>query len=175
MNIVKLSISSRLFNFTFCFTKYHNLCMSVISLVFFFFFPFFIIYKNICKYVSLLLLFINYFNNLYLICCLPSQCPLQRSSPIPLPSAFETVLSQVTPSLAHQIFIWLDTSSPTEVRQSRPMLLMCQGTCTSLCICFLVGGSNSGGFPRFRLVDTFGPPLGLLCPSAPSILPLTLP
>ena len=78
------------------------------------------------------------------------------------------------PSLGHQVSTRLGTSSPTEARQGSPSATYVPGT-SGQPICSLVGGLVSRCSEGSRLVDTVGLPMGLPFPSAPSILPLTLP
>jgi hypothetical protein len=92
--------------------------------------------------------------------------------PIPPPSCFQEGDPQRPPlPLWLQVSWRLITYSLTE---ARPLLYMCQGPWTSLCM-FLVGGSVSGSSLGSELVEIAGLPMELLSPSASSVLPLIQP
>ena len=81
---------------------------------------------------------IKYFMYLHLKCCPPSGPGSQRLSPItqPCPPWEVLVKGRYPLFLQYQVSIGLGTSSPTEARQSRPLLHMCPGIETSPCMLF---------------------------------------
>lgn len=62
--------------------------------------------------------------------------------------------TMLPPSLGPQDSLGLSASSPTEVRPGRPLLYMCQGPWTSLCM-LLVGASVSGSSMGSELLLVF--------------------
>jgi hypothetical protein len=67
----------------------------------------------------------------------PSQSPPQCYFPIPIPFDYERATLPSTrwpPTLLHQVFAGLGTSSPTEARHGSPLLHMCRRPLTSLCV-----------------------------------------
>ena len=93
----------------------------------------------------------------------PSQFPVTKlfpPLPFPLPFASEGGLPWHLPSLEHQVCVGLGPSTLTKARQGSSLLHMWPQT--SSLIGVLVSGSSVL-------------PMGSPSPSAPSILPLTLP
>ena len=114
----------------------------------------------------------------------PSKLPLPEFFiPFLLPFASEgcspthTPAPHLTPchpsSLGHQVSTELGTSSPSDTRQV--LYYKCTRGHRPAHICSLVSGLVSGSSHESRLVDTVGLSMRLPSPSAPSILPLTLP
>lgn len=104
--------------------------------------------------------------------------PLRECSPTSFPPTFPPhpkLQSHQNPSsLGHQVSTALSASSPTEAIQGSSLLHMCHGPWNSH-VFFLVFCLVSENVEGLRLVDIVVIPKGLQFPSAPSLLPLTLP
>lgn len=122
-----------------------------------------------CSFFDLFHFIVNYF------VCIPNVAsPMAPCTVLPPLHFFtsERVQPPGIPHPGHQIFIGLGTSSPTEARQDRPLIHMCQGL-RSACVWSLIDGSVSRSSQKFRLGDTVGLPMRLPSPTFPLILPLT--
>lgn len=93
--------------------------------------------------------------------------------PLPLRGCFPPN-TRPLPSLGPQITQGLNISSPTKAWPGRLLLYLCQWPLTDPYM-LLVGCSVSGSSLGSELVETAGLPLGLISPSASSILPLIQP
>ena len=91
----------------------------------------------------------------------PTPFPCERAAP-----------TRLTPTLLHQVSVWLCASSPIEAIQGRPMLHMCQGPQRSPCI-FFGWWHSLWALQGSRLIDTANLTVGLPSPSGTSILLLT--